>query len=106
MEKTIQIGDKAVRLRVSAAVPLLYRNYFKSDLFFDLLNLGKDDNQLAVMERLAYTMAKHADSTVPDSIVEWLAGFGVMDIYSASAEILKTWEEDVQTGVKGEKKPL
>lgn len=104
MMKAVKIGDKEVRMRVSAAVPLLYRNTFKSDLFIDLMGLGKGKDELAIMERLAYIMAKHADSSVPDDIVEWLSEFKVADIYNASVDILKTWEEDVETGVSGEKK--
>lgn len=104
MVKTVQIGGKEVRMRVSAAVPLLYRNTFKSDLFIDLMALGKGNEELAIMERLAYIMAKHADASIPDDIVEWLSGFKVADIYNASLDILKTWEEDVKTEVKGAKK--
>lgn len=40
MEKTINLGDKQVKLRSTAATPIFYKNQFKHDFFGDMLKLA------------------------------------------------------------------
>lgn len=101
MEKTITIGEKEVRFKTSAAVPYLYRDKFHSDVFVDIQKLveykkkSKGGNLpvevLEIFEKLAYIMAKHADKSQPDDLVEWLEQFDTFDIYVILPEILTLW---------------
>lgn len=84
--KTIAVGGKDVTFRASAAIPRLYRNKFHRDIYRDLneLQKGIDENSagesnldtfsLELFENIAWLMARHADSAVPDSPEEWLDG--------------------------------
>ena len=85
--KTIAVDGKDVTFRASAAIPRLYRNKFHRDIYRDLneLQKGIDENSagesnldtfsLELFENIAWLMARHADSAVPDSPEEWLDGF-------------------------------
>ena len=45
-------------------------------------------------------MAKHADSSVPDSPEEWLDAFSTFSIYQVLPEIIKLWGLNLETQVK------
>ena len=53
-----------------------------------------------LFENIAYTMAKHADSSVPDSPEEWLDAFSTFSIYQVLPEIIKLWGLNLETQVK------
>ena len=67
-------------LKVSAAIPRIYRIKFHRDIYKDLDALGKavgngdegsshlDMFSLEMFENITYIMAKHADPTIPDSL--------------------------------------
>ena len=95
IERTLKISGQEVRFRSSATVPRLYRAKFKRDIFKDLNSLkaayskktssiigvdGQGDAEipiedLEIFENVAYIMAYHADSGIPDTIDEWLDRF-------------------------------
>ena len=120
MVKTIKIGDKEVKMRASALIPLLYRNKFNRDIYKDLTSLVDDINSknpdienMQIVERLAYLMAKQGDNdetgkhlgNIPDTIEEWLDTFDdVFAIYEASGEILSLWGNSKQSIAESKKK--
>ena len=85
LSKTVQIGDREVAFKSSAAIPRMYRIKFKRDIFKDLTKLeksvkDKDDGKtkeleiddLEIFENVAYIMALHGDpDNTPKSIDEW-----------------------------------
>jgi hypothetical protein len=100
MERTLTIDDKPVRFKCTAGTVRVYRQLFQRDLFSDIQKLEKmrqkddesiSDEALSVFERIAYTMARQADDTIPESIDEWLDGFGMFSIYKALPEIIGLW---------------
>lgn len=115
MEKTIAIGGRELKLKSSAAVPRLYRLKFKRDIYSDMSKLIKDFEKaekakkksdgesslpidsLELFENLAYIFAKHADSSIPNTIDEWLEEFECFDIYEVLPEIIDLWLVDNQT---------
>lgn len=112
MEEVIQIGSKQVTLKATANTPRKYREYFNKDLIVEmqgLLRHVKPDGAIGtgfdfgVVERLGYVMALQADSTI-GSIDQWLDGFEMDDIYTASSAILGVWNKSRQ-GVAVQKKP-
>jgi hypothetical protein len=126
METIINVDGKEVRMRASALIPRLYRFKFQRDLIQDIgklqktyLNiLKKKENateeekndarfsalDLTIFENVAYIMAKHADSSVPDTPEEWLDSFNMFSIYQILPEILKLWNVSNQTTSISKKK--
>ena len=82
--KNIEIDGRLVPFKASATVPRLYRLKFGRDIFSDIDKLieatqGGDAEasaltieSLTIFEDVAYTMAKYADDSIPDTTEEWL----------------------------------
>lgn len=127
LEKEIMIDDKPVKFRASAAVPRMYMALTGSDIFSDIGELAeqfhpladgqqkdgkqkkaqvdlKDLSRLSVFENIAYVMAKAADSSVPDTVEEWLDQFGMMSIWGVFPEIASLWASSQKTNVEVKKK--
>lgn len=119
MEKTILFDGKEVRMRASALVPRYYRFKFGRDIVVDLRKLsekmfkgyqdgGEDEGfsamDLTIFEDVAYTMAKQADPSIPETPEEWLDSFSIFGIYEILPEILLLWEESKQTTAVQKKK--
>lgn len=115
MTKTIMIDGKQVAFRASAAIPRIYRMKFQRDIYKDLAVLEKAIGQneegasnldlfsLEMFENIAYVMAKHADTTVPDTPEEWLDGFNTFSIYQVLPEIIELWGLNLQTDASAKK---
>lgn len=103
MEKTLTIDGIEVRFKTSAALPRIYRQMFKRDVFLDLnkarANVSKKNGDLPVdaletIENLAFCMAKYADPEIGDSIDEWLGQFSTTSVYMIAKDILEMWNEE------------
>ena len=105
-----------VPFKASATVPRLYRLKFGRDIFSDIDKLieatqGGDAEEstltiesLTIFEDVAYTMAKYADDSVPDTPEEWLDGFNVFSIYFILPQIVELWRLNNQTTAESKKK--
>ena len=87
---------------------------FKRDIFKDLTRLEKsmektkdgdefEIEDLELFENVAYIMAYHADSTIPDTIEEWLDEFEMFSIYEVLPEILELWGANLITDAEAKK---
>lgn len=115
LKKTVNIGDKEVTFKSSAAIPRMYRIKFRRDIFKDLTKLeksykDKDDGtkkmeieDLEIFENVAYVMALHADPSIPGDIDEWLDQFEMFSIYEILPEILELWGSNLFTDVNAKK---
>lgn len=100
MEKTIRIDDKDVKFKATASTIRRYRERFGRDLLMDFQKLQAEAGSgetltvdtLTIFENLAYTMAKQADDSLPDSADEWLDGFGMFSIYVVLPQIVELWQ--------------
>lgn len=113
--KKIQIDGKEVPFKASAAVPRMYRIKFRRDIYKDFSELQKsigtaDENNsglniesLEVFENVAYIMAKHADSNVPDNPDDWLEQFNTFSIYEILPQLIELWGLNVETQVESKK---
>ncbi len=108
--RTIEIGGKSVTFKATAATPRLYRGMFGRDLFVDLTRLLQASNTkkmdvsvLELFENIAYTMARQADPTVPDTPDQWLDGFEMFAIYDILPVILDLWNAN-STSLDAKKK--
>ena len=114
--KNIEIDGKEIPFRASAAIPRMYRVKFGRDIYKDLAILQKQVGQnseeassldlfsLEMFENIAYTMAKHADPTIPDTAEEWLDQFDVFSIYLVLPQIIELWGANIQTQSENKKK--
>ena len=97
MTKMIEIDGKPVPFKTSAAVPRIYRIKFHRDKGLDALGKavgnGDEDSShldmfsLEMFENIAYIMAKHADSSIPNSPEKWLDEFCTFSIYQVLPKI-------------------
>lgn len=55
---------------------------------------------LEMFENIAYIMAKHADSSIPDSPEEWMDEFSTFSIDQMLPKIIELWWLNVQTTVE------
>lgn len=113
--KKIEIDSREVAFRASAAIPRLYRLKFQRDIYKDLNELDKaigngnekesnlDVFSLEMFENIAYIMAKHADSSIPDTPEEWLEQFNTFSIYQVLPQLIELWGLNVQTDVESKK---
>ncbi len=115
MTRNIEIDGKEVLFKASAAIPRIYRIKFHRDIYKDLSALEKaidknseegstlDTFSLEMFENIAYIMAKHADSSIPDSPEEWLDEFNTFSIYQVLPKLIELWGLNVQTDVTAKK---
>ena len=116
LKKTVKLGEQEVTFKSSAAIPRMYRVKFGRDIFKDLskleqaykANVGKERSSmqiedLEIFENVAYVMALHADSTIPESIDEWLEQFEMFSIYEVLPEILILWGTNLEGDVAAKK---
>lgn len=127
MIRTIDLGDGTmIKMKASAMIPRLYRFKFGRDMIRDMSSLNKafkkaeslpetateeerEEAQLSVLdltifENCAYIMAKHADSSVPNSPEEWLDTLKTFSIYQVLPQILEMWAWNNQTTAIPKKK--
>ncbi len=109
--RTITIDGIDVPFRASAAIPRIYRNKFRRDIYRDLQALGKAVDtgneraseleliDLEMFEDLAWVMAKHADSTVSDEPDVWLEQFNTFSIYQILPQLIELWGLNIETKV-------
>ena len=115
LKTTIEIDGKPVVFKASAAIPRIYRIKFRRDIYKDLRLLEKsvgendeDDSHLdlfslELFENIAYIMAKHADSSIPDSPEEWLDEFNTFSIYQILPQLIELWGLNVETQAESKK---
>ena len=113
--KNLEIDGKQVPFKASAAIPRIYRIKFGRDIYKDLSVLekavGKDKEEsssldlfsLEMFENIAYVMAKHADSGIPDTPEEWLDEFNTFSIYQILPQLIELWGLNVKTDVEAKK---
>ncbi len=103
-ERIISIEGKDVTFKASAALPLVYRRLFQSDIYKDLQTLftsikkssqeGKENldlSALQILSNIAYSMACHANKNIPD-MEEWLEEFNMFSLQASALEIIELWQ--------------
>lgn len=114
--KQIEIDGRPVTFKASAALPRVYRLKFGRDIFEDIAKLKTATEEespeasalspevLSLFEDVAFTMARHADESVPDTVEEWLDQFDVFSIYFILPQIVELWRLNEKTTVSPKKK--
>ena len=115
LTKTIEIDDKKVIFKASAAIPRIYRIKFGRDIYKDLAKLensvseNKEESSeidipsLEMFENIAYVMARHADPSLPDTPEEWLDEFNTFSIYQVLPSLIELWGLNMKRDVQAKK---
>ena len=115
IRKIVKIDEVEVPFKASAAIPRLYRFKFGRDIYRDFASLqknvrkndeensGLDIESLEVFENIAYIMAKHADSSVPNDPDEWLEQFNTFSIYEILPQLIELWGLNTATQIESKK---
>ena len=114
--KSIEIDGRQVPFKASAAVPRIYRLKFGRDIFSDIDKLVDatqggdaaestlDVETLTIFEDVAYTMAKYAEPSAPETPEEWLDTFDMFSIYFILPQIIELWRLNTKVMVESKKK--
>ncbi len=114
--RKIEIDEREVVFKASAATPRIYRLKFQRDIYNDLRLLEKSINHndeeesgldlfsLEMFENIAYIMAKHADPSIPNTPEDWLDEFNTFSIYQVLPQLIELWGLNVQTEIEAKKK--
>ena len=100
MEKTIEIDNKQVRFKSTAAIPLRYKAQFGKDFFVDIMKLSSieglnakkidikkiDKLDFEVFYNIIWVLAKTADKKIPEPIT-WLDGFDEFPLFEIIPEL-------------------
>ena len=115
VRRTIEIDGKEVAFKASAAIPRIYRLKFQRDIYKDISLLEKSlgDNSeeesnldlfsLEMFENIAFIMAKHADSSIPDEVEDWLDEFNTFSIYQVLPQLIELWGMNIKTDAEAKK---
>lgn len=111
MEKVIKVNDKEVKFKASGATVRNYRQLFQRDLLMDVEQLNNEYKKknltavsLEVFENLAYTMARQADDSIPDTADAWLDQFDMFSVYEILPQIVDLWNISTESKVEAKKK--
>ncbi|MCH4171930.1 MAG: hypothetical protein LKF36_11955 [Lactobacillus sp.] len=112
MEKTIVLGKKKVKLRSTAATPLIYKNQFHKDFFADMMQLASgfkegqevtaediDGIDLTVLWNFVWALAKNANPTIPEPI-EFFSRYESLELETVMPQIQDLLVQSLQTTKK------
>lgn len=100
MEKTIEIDNKNIRFKSTAATPLRYKAQFGKDFFVDIMKLSSieglnskkfnlkkiDKLDFEVFYNIIWVLAKTANKTIPEPMT-WLDGFEKFPLFEIIPEL-------------------
>lgn len=100
-ERTVTIDGQEIKMRISGATPILYRNEFKKDMFVQMQELDNGevefdsegnpvsvslpDGAVETLLELAYILARQGDSKLKVSFIEWLDRFSFESLTNGEA---------------------
>lgn len=113
MEKTIEIDNKKITFKSTAATPLRYKSQFGKDFFVDIMKLSSLDGlnskkiniekieklDFEVFYNIIWVLAKTANKKIPDPIT-WLDGFDEFPLFEIIPELQDLILASIQTKKK------
>ena len=93
MQKDIRIGEQMVPMRATAATAYRYRQTFHGDLLTELAKKKEETENVELVQRLAFIMAKSATDTNmntlnEDAYFDWLEQFETIDLVEALPQVI------------------
>lgn len=104
MEKTFEIDNQKINLKVSAGTVRTYRDAYGRDLIVDIGVIEKDifDNKSMsaesseLAENIIYLMAKECNRDI-EPLSEWLEKFSPFFVFKAVVFVIDMWHENMRT---------
>ncbi len=56
-----------------------------------------------MFENIAFCMAKHADTNIPDTVEDWLDNFNTFSIYQVLPQLIELWGLNIKTDAEAKK---
>ena len=102
MLRSITIDGKSIAFKATAGTVFRYGEMFGGDFFKDMQAILDSNNQLTaqslkIFYQIAFTMAKQADSSIPDDPWEWLDEFEVFPINEVFPFVIDLWQKSNTT---------
>lgn len=106
METRVELSIGEYPLKMSAAIPRIYRQFFNEDIITGMNSMQQrlitmpieerefTENETEMLEKLTHTCARHADPAQPEDAIEWLSQFEMSDVDKLYAATIKLWNED------------
>ena len=112
MMRTVSIDGRELRMRATARIPFLYREFFNRDIFADIQGLmdgaakkSINDTEVATTERAAWVLVLNAEpeqleaarrTDTREAFELWLDGFeNILTFFQAVYPVLDIWIENV-----------
>lgn len=111
MFNIIKIGEKNVPMLSMASVDIYYRNIFHEDPLKIQTEEQSPSEAVAFYQRMGFVMAKFAELKSRDGMrelreddyLEWLDGFGRLELMNALGDIQKTYDGQTITNAEAKK---
>lgn len=113
--REIILGGKTVKIRMSAATPILYNQMIGRDFFADLTRFNdtcqsskRDDGldiDVFVFKGLTYVAMSQASSKSLPKFVQWIDEYSEEELSEVLQDVLACWNENSQ-GTAQEKKEV
>lgn len=108
MYGNVTVSGKDVRLKATAATLRRYRAWFGRDLLKDFKKVQTafekeeevTEEIFELVNCLFYTMARQADSTVPEDVDDWLDQFDTFPITDIAIAVVTLWAKSLEVDVE------
>lgn len=93
MQKEIKIGGTTIPMRATAATAIRYRQVFGKDLIVELAREKAEAENLEIIQKLAFIMAKAAEGADMNTLsvrmyIDWLDERDYMDLVDALPDVI------------------
>lgn len=108
MQREIKIGEDMVPMRATAATAYRYRQTFHGDLLTELAKEKPEQENVELIQRLAYIMSKSAENADMNGLnengyIDWLEQFDPMDLLEAMPSVIGLYMESKSGASKAKK---
>jgi len=106
MEVKVELSGGTHLLKMSAAIPRIYRQTFNEDIITGMNDMQErlvalppeerafTENETEMLEKLAHICSRHADPDQPEDIIDWLSRFEMRDIDRLYLAVINLWNDD------------
>lgn len=106
MEIKVELSSGTHLLKMSAAIPRIYRQAFNEDIITGMNDMQErlvilpleerafTDKETEMLEKLAHICSRHADPAQPEDTLEWLSQFEMRDIDRMYVAVINLWNDD------------
>lgn len=110
-EISIKVGDKDLRLALTAFTPIDYRSIYNRDMFADMSKMEEVvkagtifEDSYEMLLYIVHIMAYSADDeNVSENVREWAKQYDFLDFVTAIPAVINLWSNNVETTSEAKK---